>query len=344
MGRVAKRIGGQLRHGKSIQDVAEAAGVSIATVSRVLNNPGLVSSKTSERVRGVIAELGYSPNPFAQGLITRESRVLGFALPDIHGEFYSGLLLGADAKARELGYHLLISAEVRTDVPAPGRRALGFGFVDGLALMITEPNATIWREARALDLPVVLMDTETSEPDVDCILVDNDPGTREATEHLLQGTSPDRLFFVGGPQMNFDTTRRANVFRDVLLAKGHEPRHDQMAYGDYSIQWGHRWAKQNLGWLPNAAILAGNDEIAFGILQVAQEAGVSLPGQLRLVGFDDTRLASLVRPTMSSVRVPVVEVGAAAIAALASRVENPEKPQTIVRLATKLVVRESSAV
>jgi LacI family transcriptional regulator len=127
MGRVAKRIGGQLRHGKSIQDVAEAAGVSIATVSRVLNNPGLVSSKTSERVRGVIAELGYSPNPFAQGLITRESRVLGFALPDIHGEFYSGLLLGADAKARELGYHLLISAEVRTDVPAPGRRALGFG-------------------------------------------------------------------------------------------------------------------------------------------------------------------------------------------------------------------------
>src|SRR6184192_3039488 len=94
----------------SIEDVARVAGVSIATVSRVQNNPKLVAAPTAERVRRAIKQLGFRPNPFARGLMTRRSRVLGIALPDVHGEFYSELLRGADAAARRRGYHLLVSS------------------------------------------------------------------------------------------------------------------------------------------------------------------------------------------------------------------------------------------
>lgn len=316
--------------------------MSIATVSRVINTPKLVSVKTRDRVKAVIAELGYSPNPFAKGLITRESRVLGFALPDIHGEFYSGLLLGANAKARELGYHLLVSAEARADAAREGGRALGFGFIDGLALMITEPNAGIWREARATGLPVVLMDTESAEPDVDSILVDNEAGTREAVEHLLDGTPAARLFFVGGPQENFDTRKRADAFVATLKSAGHKAQPHQLSFGEYSVEWGHRWVSENIGQLKGGAVLAANDEIALGILQGVQERGLSLPRDLRLVGFDDTRLATIVRPALSSVHVPMAEVGAASIDALAARVENREIEKRTVRLPSKLVIRDSS--
>jgi LacI family transcriptional regulator len=326
----------------SIQDVAEAAGVSIATVSRVLNSPHMVSAKTGDRVRAVIADLGYVPNPFAQGLITRASRVLGFALPDIHGEFYSVLLQGADAKARELGYHLLVSAETRADAGGHGQRALGFGLIDGLALMITEPNASIWQEARSTGLPVVLMDTESPEADVDCILVDNDSGTREAVLHLLQGTPAQRLHFVGGPQSNFDTIKRADCFRRTLREAGHSVVDAHITFGDYSVERGRRWVQDHAPDLRGTAILAGNDEIALGILQGVQDLNLTMPGDVRLVGFDDTRLATIVRPSLSSVRVPMFDVGSASIEALASRVEDPGMERRVYRLPTSLVVRESS--
>ncbi|MFZ4574415.1 MAG: LacI family DNA-binding transcriptional regulator [Phycisphaerales bacterium] len=328
----------------SIQDVARAAKVSIATVSRVINSPNLVSSETRDRVNTEITRLGYSPNPFAKGLITKASRVLGFALPDIHGEFYSGLLQGANARARELGYHLLVSAESRADALRDGQKALGFGIIDGLAIMITEPSTAIWREARATCLPMVLMDTESEEADVDSILVDNAAGTREAVQHLLSATPPERLFFVGGPQENFDTRRRAEAFVATLKEAGAKPQARHLSFGAYSVDWGRRWVEEHFHELKGSAVLAGNDEIALGILQGAQERGLVLPRDLRLVGFDDTRLATIVRPALSSVHVPMAAVGAASIEALAARVEDPTIAKRVVRLPTTLVVRESSRV
>lgn len=330
--------------GVSIQDVAAEARVSIATVSRVLNNPEVVAPETTAKVNAVVRRLGYVPNPFAQGLITRASRVLGFALPDIHGEYYSELLKGADAEAHRRGYYLLVSSEAPFSNNGH-RRRLAFGLVDALALMITEPNDTLWKEARGLDLPVVVMDIEVHEPGVDSVLIDNAIGAREATKHLLQGTPADKLYFLGGPRENFDSRKRAEVFAGMIRAEGTEVREDQIAFGTYSTDFGVAWAKERLQkGLRWAGVLAGNDEIALGVLQTALEQGVKVPEELRIVGFDDTRLASLVRPRLSSVHVPMAEVGAAAITALVERIAEPGRPSRTVSLATKLVVRESSRV
>ena len=179
---------------------------------------------------------------------------------------------------------------------------------------------------------------------VDCILIDNASGTREAAVHLLKSVPAERCYFVGGPAENFDSRHRAEAFTKVLREHACEARPDQTAYGRYSVEWGEAWATSMLatGALINAGVLAGNDEIALGIMQTATAAGVHVPDEFKVIGFDDTRLASLVRPRMSSVRVPMAAIGAAAIAAVVRRLENPEEHATCVRLATKLVERESS--
>ncbi len=337
------------RSAVSIQDVADRANVSIATVSRVLNNPDVVSPATAVRVREVIRELGYVPNPFAQGLITRESRVLCFALPDMYGEFYSELIRGADAEAHARNYHLLVSSDARArpQTTADQKAGLGLGLADGLAIMITEPSVLEWQNAGDHSIPVVLIDVEINEKGVDCVLIDNAVGATEATEHLIAGTRPEHLYFVGGPEENFDSKARAEAFTRTLAVAGYTVRPDQVVFGKYDLEWGSQWyveyqarARRDI----KIGVLAANDEIALGILQAAEDAGVSAPESIRVVGFDDTRTASLVRPKLSSVRVPTMQVGAAAISLLAQRLEDPERAPTSMRLATVFMPRRSSQI
>lgn len=340
--------------GTSIQDVAQEAKVSIATVSRVLNQPDLVTAETAGRVREAIKNLGYVPNAYAQGLSRRGGKVLGIVLPDIHGEFYSELLRGADSEARRLGFHLLVSSDAHDHGHPTRTENLAFGLIDGLALMMTEPNMELWRETLDAALPTVVLDAEVNEPGVDSVVVDNAMGTQEAAEHLLEKTPAANCYFVGGPRENFDTAQRASAFRSALSARGGAVREEQFAYGDYSVDWGRRWANEKMkasggasaasGGLKNSAVLAGNDEIALGIMQAAQDAGISVPKDLRIVGFDDTRISTLVRPALSTVRVPLVDIGAAVVRLLVERVGNSEKPATREKLPTKLIVRDSSRV
>ncbi|MBL8745212.1 MAG: LacI family DNA-binding transcriptional regulator [Phycisphaerae bacterium] len=330
----------------SIEDVASAASVSTATVSRVLNNPGLVASATAKRVQAAIDELEYRPNILAKGLSTRKTGVLGIALPDIFGEFYSELLRGADSEARASGYHLLVSSEARIGDGGHAESTLAFGLIDGLAVMITEPDARILPEAARSKVPVVVLDAETQGQRFDSVVVDNAVGTREAVHHLLESVGPAECLFVGGPRENFDTASRAAAFTAALAERGHRVRAEQLSFGTYTAEWGLKWATERLASRGTGrscfGVLAGNDEIAYGVMQACQDAGVSIPGELRLIGCDDSRLASLVRPRLSSVRVPAAEIGAAAVRLLVRRVKEPNAAPTHLTLPTKLVIRESS--
>lgn len=363
----------------SIHQVAAEAGVSIATVSRVMNSPELVSADTTDRVQRAIRKLDYVPNPFAHGLSKRQSRVVGIALPDIHGEFYSELLRGANAEAHRLGYHLLISSELASlespsasenggdgggethaaaagaaansgaAAPAGGvktivSRRISSALLDGIAVMVSEPNEAVLKHLQDAPVPVVVVDADVHHLGIDCVRADNGPGTSEAVEHLLKHVPAARCCFVGGPKDNFDARERANAFREVLAARGHRVTDEQVCFGEYTLEWGARWAKAaaDRGTLRGAGVLAGNDEIACGIMQAADDAGVSIPADLKLIGFDDTRLASLVRPRLTTVRVPMAEVGAGAVRALVERLENRDAPAKIVQLRTSLVVRESA--
>lgn len=331
----------------SIEDVALRAGVSTATVSRVLNKPELVAAETSERVHRAIEALAYRPNMLAKGLTTQHTRVIGLALPDIFGEFYSELLRGADNEAHQLGYHLLVSSEARLngDTPLAGAGGYVFGLVDGLALMVTEPNDALIAAAIRLGVPVAVLEARTEGDALDSIVIDNEAGTRAATAHLLAGTPADKLRFVGGPKSNFDTQARAEFFSAEVGRTGATLRQDQFAFGDYSTQWGEKWARSQLtrSGLKGLGVLCANDEIAFGVLQAAQDAGLEVPGDIRIVGFDDSRLSGLVRPMLSSVQVPSAAAGAAAVRAIVRRIVDPDLAPERVRIPTRFIARESSA-
>ena len=328
----------------SIETVARAADVSIATVSRVINNSELVSPETGARVRRAIDTLGFRPNRFAQGLMTRRSRVLGISLPDVYGEFYSAIMRAADARARSHGYHLLVATEPRRGDRAGEEFYMPLDLLDGLTLMITEPNERMLELARRSSIPMVLVDASPHDPMIDSVRIDNIEGTREATRHLLASVAPDRCYFVGGPAGNFDTIERSRAFLDVLGEKAGRAGGGQCTYGDYSLEWGHAWALRMVaeGRLVGAGVLAANDWIAWGIMQGARESGVDVPRQLRVVGFDDTVLSTLVRPRLSTVHVPLGELGSSAIDLLVRRIKDPGAAPLHVRLGTSLVVRETS--
>ena len=326
-----------------MEDVAREAGVSTATVSRVLNTPALVADETLSRVHRAIEGLGYRPNVFAQGLTTKRSQLLGILLPDIHGEFYSELLRGADLEARALGYHLLVSTQ-GPNQETPTFSSGMLGFIAGLAVMITEPNDVLWSHVHQAGLPLVVIDERRHGNGVDRVLVDNRSGTLDAVEHLLASVPADRCYFLGGPKENFDTAERARVFEETLARHHRTAAPGQIRYGEYSVEWGQR-ACESLFQHRSAGpigVLAANDEIAFGVLLAAKDLAVGVPSDLRIVGFDDTRLASLVRPQLSTVRVPMAEVGSAAVRMLVDRLREPERSAVTITLPTRLVVRGTS--
>lgn len=328
----------------SIRSVAERAGVSIATVSRVLNTPHQVSSGTADRVRDAIRELDYRPNLFAKGLLTNRSRVIGVSLPDIHGEFYSELMFALDNRACELGYHLLVSSNAHR-AERERENSFALDLVDGMIVMLTERSDVDIEGIDRLSQPTAVIGVDDPGLDVETVIVDNRIGAREATEHLLAFTEPGRCYFVGARPGNIDSDERLAAFASALRDAGHEPRPDQVSQRDFSFDTGWNWAERMIeaGRLEDVAVFAANDEIAIGIANAARDRGVDIPGSLRIVGFDDSRLCSLLRPRLSSVHMPVREIGCAAIEAVIRRIEDPDSAARHTRLATSLVRRESSA-
>ncbi len=338
------------RQAVSIQHVADLAKVSIATVSRAMNKPHMVSSGTAKRVLDAVEVLGYRPNRFAQALMTRESGVLGIAIPDLHGEFFSELLRGADSEARALGYHVLVSS-IHDDLgpkPADGpvRVSRALGLIDGLVAMITEPSSVLATQLDAMGVPLVMIGADADQSNGhDTVSVDHAHGARQACEHLLTGADPASCYFVGGPSRNYDTLKRANAFRRFLESRGHTLREDQVRFHDYSIEWGSAWAQEMIerDALRDARVFCANDEIACGVLRVGRDAGIDVPGELKIVGYDGTRLGELVRPRLSTVAVPVDELGRTAVRLLIERLSEPEITTRHVVLKPMLMIHQSSS-
>ncbi len=328
----------------SIRQVAAAAGVSIATVSRVINNAQGVSRETAAKVKKVIEQLGYTPNPLAQVFGTGESRVLGIALPWFHGEYFSEMLRGADAEAVRLGYHLMITSITTNPDGKRRHRIVGSGLVEGTVLFVDHIENPIWRDAVENQMPTVVVGIDLSTHGLDSVILDNERGVFEAMEHLTRWVEPARCYFVGGPRENFDAQRRAAAFAAALEKMGHTPGPEQITFGDWSAEWGKEWAIRMVQRraLEGAGILAGNDEIACGICRAAEDARLWVPDQIRIIGFDDTQFSRFVRPRLSTVQLPMAHVGETAISMLVRRMDDRAGKAACVKLPTKLVVRESS--
>lgn len=330
----------------SIEDVAKKAQVSISTVSRVINRRELVNPKTRERVEEAIRELRYRPNAFARGLMLRKSGIIGLVLPDLHGEFYSEIIRGANLQARQMGTNLLLSSALPGDdaqrwLAALGQRAL----LDGLAVMVSDTMASGIGPALAeLGLPIVVLDGEIDGVEHDTVMIDQRQGAQAMMRHLLEEQGMQRVIFVGGLKTNIDTQARYKAYCDMLKQAGRKVDSDDVYYLDYTYESAYRLASQHVKrWAGKAhAVFAANDEMAAGIVAGANANDVAVPEELAVVGFDDTRMAQMTKPLLTTVRVPMSKMGATAIELLCQRINEPEREAQAVSLPAELVVRESS--
>lgn len=331
----------------SIQDVADKANVSISTVSRVLNRRNIVNEDTRKRVESAISDLGYSPNVFARGLMLRRSHILGLVLPDLHGEFYSEIIRGANLRARELGYKLMISSAVAKDDGSELMATVAdHGLVDGLAVMISEINTRIRETLKKVNIPLVVLDGDVGGVKHDSVVIDQRTGTVAMLRHLVQQRGIQRIVFVGGRVTNIDTIERLSAFREVTSEFGLKVGDDDVHHLDYQYDTAYELGvKRVLLWAgQEVAVFAANDEMAAGVIDAALAAGLSVPEDLAVVGFDDTRIASMTRPRLTTVRVPMSSMGAAAIDLLCQRFDDPKRPAAKLILQSELVVRESCGV
>jgi LacI family transcriptional regulator len=330
----------------SIDDVAKMANVSISTVSRVINRRELVNVKTRERVEQAIRELRYRPNAFARGLMLRKSGIVGLVLPDLHGEFYSEIIRGANLQAREMDTNLLLSSALPGDDAQRWLAALGQqALLDGLAVMVSDTMAAGIGPALAeLQVPIVVLDGEIDGVEHDTVVIDQRQGAMAMMRHLLDDFHARRVIFVGGLKTNFDTQARYRAYCDALRAADRAIDDSDVYYLDYTYESAYRLATSNVqDWVGReACVFAANDEMAAGIIAGALAKGVPIPDKLAVVGFDDTRVAQMTKPLLTTVRVPMSKMGATAIELLCQRIAEPGRKATTASLPAELVIRESS--
>lgn len=312
----------------NINVVAERAGVSIATVSRVLNGGAMVRPATRDRVLEVARLLEYAPNASARSLSLRRTETLGAVLPALHGEFFSELLRGLDLAARRAGFHLLVSGSHsdRQEVEAVLRAFRGR--VDALVLMFPDLDpASLAPHIGGLPAVLVncgrvsegLADAAFAGRDCDRVVIDNYGGAAQVVRRLVE-LGHRRIAFLAGPPFNYDAGERRRGYLETLrLLAGDVP--PLIFEGAFTEESGYHAAAQVLAAAERpTALFAANDAMAVGCLAALHEKGLEVPGDLSLVGFDDIPAARYVRPPLATVQVPIAQLGETAMGLALARV------------------------
>lgn len=324
----------------TIYTVAEKAGVSIATVSRVLNNSPKVKEETKAKVLRVIEELGYQPSASARGLALNRTEIIALIFPDISGPFYSEVIRGVESEASQHNYNLLIYGTYGKARSARFLRLLPTR-VDGLILMTRSVEDEYIFYLHRRQIPFVLLDREIDEIEADCVLTNNVEGAYRAVEHLLQH-GYQQVAFISGPADSPDSNARLEGYRQALQNHGLPLLSPLVERGDFLQPGGYQAMSRLLDRadLPLAVFVA-NDEMAIGTIEAVRGRGLSVPDDVAIVGFDDIQMTPYVQPPLTTVRQPIRDFGVLAVQMLLRRINDPEtKAETIV-LPTQLIIRRS---
>ncbi len=330
----------------TITDVAREAGVSVATVSRVFNDSELVRPETRRRVRDVADRLNYWPNAVARSLTTNRTNTLGVLLPELHGEFFSAVIRGIDRAARQEGLHLLVSSSHADTGELLSALRTMRGRIDGLIVMAPDVDAPAALRTSAGTTPMVLLDPEREVEGCDSLSIANYEGAFALTRHLLEA-GHRRIAMITGPEGNADARERFEGYRAALAQGGGVVARELQVRGDFTEPSGHAAARALLGLERKpTAIFAANDYMAVGVMRALNEAGVGVPDEMAVAGFDDIEMTRYLSPPLTTVRVDTFHLGERAVHLLlgAIRAAGAGEPHRHHHetLRTSLVVRASS--
>ena len=326
----------------TIYDVAREAGVSMATVSRVINGSANVKPSTRKKVLRVIEELGYRPNAVARGLASKKTTTIGVILPDISSIFFAELARGIEDIAAMYHYNIILSSsDQNVDKELKLINNLMEKQVDGLLFL----GSAVGEEHRRLfqsSLPVVLVATEDTQGELPSVGIDITRAAYEAVHYFLSGGHTRIGFLTESLQSNLGKQRFAG-YAEALKAWG-------IAVDETLVMEIHPFYERSLKATktllslpkPPTAIFAANDEVAIGAIHAIQDAGRSVPDDVEVIGFDNTRLAQMVRPMLTSVVQPLYDIGAVAMRLLTKLIQQEEVGMKTVILPHRLEFRQST--
>jgi LacI family transcriptional regulator, repressor for deo operon, udp, cdd, tsx, nupC, and nupG len=329
----------------TLLDVARLAGVSTATASRALEKPQSVAQTTRARVMEAVASCGYTPNIVARNLRRQETRLITILLADVTNPFFNEIVRGIEQVARENGYSVLL-ADSEND---PGQenaygRLLATKRTDGMILLNGRlPVGLQLPPEESMDAPIVVACEYLPNVDLPTVQIDNAAAAKQVTEHLLQ-LGHRRIGFISGPAWNVLSRDRLYGYRDAILECGLVFDQTLVVNGDFSIRSGIAATESLLNLTsPPTAIFASNDEMAFGAIRAARDAGLRVPEDISVAGFDDIRFAAFVDPPLTTVRQPGQEIGRRAMAHLIKILSGERVADRRMVLPTELIVRGSTA-
>ncbi|MRS01970.1 LacI family transcriptional regulator [bacterium] len=335
----------------TIADIAKKAGVSKATVSRVLNNrPEGVGSETRLRIQELILETGFQPSGFARGLATGKSRSVGLIIPDITNPFYSQMVRGIEDTLNTAGYSLFLCNSDR-DLTKEKRyiNLLMEKEVDGVILDSAESNCDCQVELlEKNNKPFVLLDRMVEGTKKRSgVYVDNTHGARLAADFLFSRPGCSLLFLNGPSDLSQSQQRLAGV-QQVFREKGLQESQLRIFYSDFTMEGGYQVIANLLqeGGVdstrkmpPFTALFAANDLMAIGALRALKQAGILIPEQVEVIGFDDIELAGLVEPPLSTVSQPSLEMGSRSAALLLQMINGKVARPRSITLMPNILLR-----
>lgn len=329
----------------TIHDVGRLAGVSRSTVSRVLNGKGEVDPETAKEVWHAVKQLNYQPNTSARALVRQRTDTIGVLLADVSNPFYEKIIKGIEAAASARG---LSVAFYNSYEDLAGHReiiasALDGSKVDGLIVVgshLADKSTLLEMAGRGLTLSLV--ERIFADPRIPCVAVDNKSGAEMAVEHLLR-LGHKRIGLITG-NLHYQTAiDRLDGYKEALTRHGMAVEDELIAFGDYQHKGAYDAMKHLLS-LPNrpTAVFACNDMMAIGAIQAIGEAGLSIPEDMAVVGYDDITFASMVHPQLTTIRQPLYEMGTLAAEGLIERINKGKKAEEFKKiLPVELVIRRS---
>jgi len=332
---------------QTLEELAKIAGVSRSTISRVINNEPNVREAVRERVWKVVQETGYHPNAAARSLASKRSQTLGLVIPlpvttVFSDPFYGNVIQGVAETAAQYEYHLMLSMVTRNTEEAFYRRALRSSILDGLVILAAPVDDPLLSRLAEDTIPFVVVGRHPDLPSISYVDTDNIRGSRMAVEHLIRH-GRRKIGTVTGPLKNCAGLDRLEGYRNALRDAGIHVDEELIQEGDFTEASGYIGAQYLLAHHPDAVFVA-SDLMATGVLRAFNEAGVRVPDDIALVGFDDAPIAALTDPPLTTVRQQVYELGTAAVELLLHLKEDDSHGPLRTILPTELVIRRSSGI
>lgn len=327
----------------TIKDIAKKANVSYGTVSRALNNKYGVKKETRERVLALAVKMGYSPNAIARGLVKKTTHSIGLVIPDILNPFYPDVARGIEDKALENGYSVFFcntNHDKKREIQS--LKLLVEKRVDGIILAPGLEDPDVPNVLIHGDIPIVHICRRYTEPDKSFVVIDDERGGFLATKHLIE-QGYKKIGFIGAKDQALHLDERYEGYKQAFQKFGLQLDERYVFSSDFKRQTGYRIVRRMLadGDYPRA-IFAENDLLALGVIQGIREAGLSIPGDIAVVGFDDIPFASFPEVQLTTICQPKHEMGEIAVSILLEQMSglNPQ-PRKVI-LEPRLIVRKSS--